>query len=72
MKPGAELRVGTDIGDYARTALLALTSSPDFAWQVAGPQDWRVRPGDWPGTRYEAKAIREGRRCYFLRFRRAK
>ena len=72
MKPGAELRVGTDIGDYARTALLALTSSADFVWQVAGPQDWRVRPSDWPGTRYEAKAIREGRCCYFLRFRRAK
>ncbi|MBL8566957.1 MAG: tRNA (guanosine(46)-N7)-methyltransferase TrmB [Hyphomicrobiaceae bacterium] len=72
MKPGAELRVGTDIGDYARTALLALTSSPDFVWQAAGPQDWRVRPSDWPGTRYEAKAIREGRCCYFLRFTRAK
>lgn len=72
MKPGAELRVGTDIGDYARTTLLALSASPAFRWTANSPADWRVRPADWPGTRYEAKALREGRRSYFLRFERAK
>ena len=71
MRPGAELRIGTDIADYLRTMLLAARGRADFAWQVQGPQDWRVRPADWPQTRYEAKAIREGRRCYFLRFIRA-
>ena len=68
MRPGAELRIGTDIADYLRTMLLAARGRADFAWQVQGPQDWRLRPADWPQTRYEAKAIREGRRCYFLRF----
>lgn len=68
MRGGAELRIGTDIGDYLRTILLAMRGRPAFAWQVQGPEDWRVRPADWPGTRYEAKAGREGRRCYFLRF----
>lgn len=71
MRGGAELRVGTDIGDYARTTLLALNASPAFTWLAEGPADWRQRPADWPATRYEAKALREGRRCYFLRFRRA-
>jgi tRNA (guanine-N7-)-methyltransferase len=68
MVPGAELRLATDIGDYARTALLAVQGTPAFRWTVEEPADWRVRPADWPGTRYEAKAGREGRKCYFFRF----
>lgn len=68
MVPGAELRLATDIGDYARTALLAVQGTTDFRWTAEGPADWRVRPADWPPTRYEAKAGREGRRCYFFRF----
>jgi tRNA (guanine-N7-)-methyltransferase len=72
MRPDGELRIGTDIADYLRAMLLAARGHPDLVWQVQGPQDWRVRPADWPQTRYEAKAIREGRRCYFLRFIRTK
>jgi tRNA (guanine-N7-)-methyltransferase len=68
MKPGAELRFGTDIGDYARTGLLALMGAPEFSWPASGPSDWRQRPADWPETRYEAKAIREGRVRYYFRF----
>jgi tRNA (guanine-N7-)-methyltransferase len=68
MRPGGELRIATDIGDYLRTILLALHAHADFAWQIAGPQDWRQRRPDWPPTRYEAKAGRENRRSYFLRF----
>jgi tRNA (guanine-N7-)-methyltransferase len=68
MRPGAELRIGTDIGDYLRTVLRSLRGHPGFNWHVQGPQDWRLRPPDWPPTRYEAKAGREGRRSYFLRF----
>jgi len=69
MATGAELRIATDIGDYARTMLLASREHPDFEWQAAGPEDWRTRGTDWPGTRYEGKALAEGRRCYFFRFR---
>ena len=71
MKPGAELRIGTDIGDYARTLLAAFAVTPAFDWTATSPQDWRERPADWPPTRYEAKAIREGRPRYFFRFLRA-
>ncbi len=70
LKPGAELRLATDIGDYARTMLVALMRHPSFRWTAARPGDWRVRPGDWPQTRYEAKAEREGRRSTYLRFAR--
>lgn len=68
MKPGAELRLGTDIGDYARTMLVALMRHPHFRWTATCAADWRNRPADWPQTRYEAKAFREGRRCTYLRF----
>jgi tRNA (guanine-N7-)-methyltransferase len=68
MAPGAELRIATDIGDYVRTILIALADHPAFVWQAAAPDDWRARPADWPQTRYEQKALREGRRGYFLRF----
>lgn len=68
MNSGAELRIATDIDDYLRTSLLAFRGQSDFAWNCRSPADWRQRPGDWPPTRYEQKALREGRRCYYLSF----
>lgn len=70
LKPGAEVRLATDIGDYARTSLLAFRASPGFAWLASGPSDWRERTPDWPPTRYEQKAFAAGRRPLYLRFRR--
>jgi tRNA (guanine-N7-)-methyltransferase len=68
MRSGAELRIATDIGDYARTTLLAIQSQGGFRWTAASAGDWRSRPADWPQTRYERKALREGRRCYYFTF----
>jgi len=70
LRSSAELRVATDVGDYARTTLLSVLGSPDFTWPANGPEDWRVRSDDWPATRYEAKAVAAGRKCYYFRFRR--
>jgi len=70
MAPGGELRIATDIGDYARTTLLALRRSTDFAWLAESPIDWRERPDGWPATRYERKAVAAGRRCTYLRLQR--
>lgn len=67
MAPGGELRIATDIGDYARTMLLALRQHPEFVWTAKGPRDWRERPADWPETRYEAKGKAAARRCYYFR-----
>lgn len=68
MRDGAELRLATDIGDYARTMLEALMKHQSFEWLARSPADWRQRPPDWPETRYEQKAVREGRRSTYLRF----
>ena len=70
MRDGAELRLATDDVDYLRWMLALAAGHPAFEWQVRGPDDWRTRPPDWPPTRYEEKALREGRRPAFLRFRR--
>jgi tRNA (guanine-N7-)-methyltransferase len=70
LRPGAELRLATDDPDYAGAMLLAIVRQGDFRWTATGPDDWRQRPADWPPTRYEEKALGQGRRCYFFRFRR--
>ncbi|MGF1455749.1 MAG: tRNA (guanine(46)-N(7))-methyltransferase TrmB [Alphaproteobacteria bacterium] len=70
LKPGAQFRVATDIPAYMRWTLMHLMAHPDFLWDDEAPGDWRVRRADWPGTRYEAKALREGRTPVYLTFRR--
>lgn len=68
MKPGAEFRVASDDPIYIGWALAHLTAHPAFQWIARRPQDWRDRPADWPPTRYEAKALRAGRKPAYFRF----
>lgn len=68
MAEGAELRIATDIAEYARWTLLHVLNHGAFAWPVQSPRDWRERPADWPPTRYEEKALQAGRRPVYLRF----
>jgi tRNA (guanine-N7-)-methyltransferase len=70
MRDGAELRLATDDVEYLRWMLERAPAHPDFAWLARRPEDWRLRPADWPQTRYEAKAIAAGRRPAFLRLAR--
>jgi tRNA (guanine-N7-)-methyltransferase len=70
MSPGAELRLATDVAEYAAWILLAVRRQGSFRWMAEMASDWRLRGSDWPQTRYEAKAVRAGRRCSYFRFRR--
>ena len=70
MAPGAELRIATDIPDYVRQSLIEVPKA-GFRWTAEGPADWRVPWPDWHRTRYEAKAVREGRVPQYLTFVRA-
>jgi len=69
MRPGAELRVATDIPDYVRQTLEEVPRH-GFGWLAEGPRDWREPWSDWIPTRYEQKALREGRVPHYLTFRR--
>jgi tRNA (guanine-N7-)-methyltransferase len=70
LRPGGEFRFASDIPDYVAWTLLRLMRSPDFIWAAECADDWRKPWADWPGTRYEAKAKREGRVPNYLIFRR--
>jgi tRNA (guanine-N7-)-methyltransferase len=70
MRSGSELRLATDVADYAHSILVAVGEVGCFRWLADGPSDWRTRTADWPATRYEGKAVAAGRRCTYLRFRR--
>ncbi len=65
MQPGAEFRVATDIADYVRQTLEEVPQA-GFELIYEGTQPW----GDWLSTRYEQKALREGRPPHYLTYRR--
>lgn len=63
--PGAEFRVATDIPDYVRQTLEEVPQA-GFTLIDQGSTPWT----DWYSTRYEQKALREGRAPHYLTFRR--
>jgi tRNA (guanine-N7-)-methyltransferase len=70
LRPGGAFRFVSDIPDYAAWTLARVLRSPDLLWTAERADDWRL---PWPGfveTRYEAKAVREGRAACYLVFRR--
>lgn len=65
MRPGAELRIATDIPDYVRQTLEEVPAA-GFLLVGQGRRPWE----DWPSTRYEQKALRAGRQPHYVTFRR--
>lgn len=70
LKPGGELRLATDIVDYARRSLKMLEARKDFKVAPQTRADWSKPWENWPGTRYEAKAKAAGRPQHYLIFTR--
>jgi tRNA (guanine-N7-)-methyltransferase len=70
LRDGAVLELATDDPTLARWMFEHAWRHPDFEWLARRAADWRSPPADWPGTRYEAKAIAAGRRPVYLQFRR--
>lgn len=71
LRPGGELRIATDHPVYLDHALMVMQRHHHvLEWTAEHPKDFLERPNGWPQTRYEAKALREGRRAYALRYRR--
>ena len=66
MAPGAEFRVATDIADYVRQTLVEVPLA-GFHLIAQGSTPW----DDWLPTRYEQKALREGRPPHYMTFRKA-
>jgi tRNA (guanine-N7-)-methyltransferase len=73
IKPGGELRFASDIIHYVDWTLTRVKrfsgkEGGGFEFSPSSQTDWRTRPADWPGTRYEAKAEREGRTSHYFSF----
>jgi tRNA (guanine-N7-)-methyltransferase len=69
--PGGSIQFATDIDDYAGWTLARVLASPDWRWEAAAAGDWLTPYDGWVRTRYEAKAVREGRETSYLTFVRA-
>ena len=71
LKPGGELRIATDHPVYLDWTLMVMQRHAErFEWLAETPSDFLDPPSGWIETRYGAKSRREGRRPYYLRFRR--
>lgn len=68
LKSGGVFRFASDIDTYINWTLLACRAHEAFDWRASSAEDWRDAYEGWPGTRYEAKAVREGRTPAYLAF----
>lgn len=64
MKPGAQLRIASDDPSYLEWIEEHLAETPHFTALPGHNPD--EQPDDWPRTRYQEKAVREGRSCRFF------
>lgn len=70
LKPGGLFRFASDIDTYVNWTLQHVEASGGFDWLATRARDWNEPWDGWLRTRYEAKAIREGRQPCYLQFRR--
>ena len=71
LRPGGEFRLATDDPTYLGWSLMIMQRHErQFDWLAERARDVLEPSGGWIETRYGAKARREGRRPYYLRYRR--
>lgn len=68
IRPGGQLRVASDVPDYVGWTLATVRAHGLFRWTARAAEDWTTPYPDWPGTRYEAKALQDGRIPTYLTF----
>lgn len=68
LRSGGRFRFASDIETYVNWTLLHCRAHSAFDWQAETADDWRRPYAGWPGTRYEEKAVREGRAPAYLTF----
>ncbi|SHK81541.1 tRNA (guanine-N(7)-)-methyltransferase [Pseudonocardia thermophila] len=69
LAPGGTLHMATDWDDYARQ-MLTVAEAAEGLENTAGPGQWTPRPEWRPVTKFERRALREGRTVHDLIFRR--
>ena len=69
LKQGGEFRFASDIDTYVNWTLNHVENHGQFLWTASSSADWSQPWENWIRTRYEAKAIREGRQPAYLTFK---
>lgn len=69
LKSGGIFRIATDHPVYKRHVLRTMHEDVNFVWTAKCGDDWRKEPSDWVKTKYQQKAIREGRRPVFFDYK---
>jgi tRNA (guanine-N7-)-methyltransferase len=69
LKPGGLFCFASDIDTYVNWTLTHCRDHGKFQWTANNASDWLTPFENWPGTRYEAKARREGRSSAYLTFK---
>lgn len=70
LKPGGILQLATDHVDYFEWMVDHLEKCLDFKWLNPNSGEWGQEPHIWTQTRYQKKALTEGREARFLRYER--
>ena len=72
MGPDAILFFASDIPSYIDWVLLRVLGHGGFSWQARKSTDWltpnTAKLGHWPGTRFEARARKQGRTPHYFNF----
>jgi tRNA (guanine-N7-)-methyltransferase len=67
LRSGGEFRFASDIESYVNWGLRHVFDHGGFDWMANKASDWHGPWPEWISTRYEKKAIREGRTpCYMI------
>lgn len=69
LKKGGLFRIATDHPVYKRHVLRTMHGYADFVWTAKCGHDWKCEPADWVRTKYQMKALNEGRRPVFFDYR---
>lgn len=69
LKKGGLFRIATDHPIYKRHVLRVMHECDAFYWTAKCGDDWRKEPVDWVKTKYQQKALREGRRPVWFDYR---
>ncbi len=70
LKKGGMLHIATDHPIYKVWTLRQMHQNQNFLWTAKCSNDWRYEPDDWVKTKYQLKALKEGRRPVFFEYKR--
>jgi tRNA (guanine-N7-)-methyltransferase len=68
LKKNGVLRLATDDKNLAQWMLLHLVQVDSLEWLNYPDATWDIQPTDWIPTRYQEKALEQGRLPYFIDF----